>query len=126
MYNGTAKRTIGQHRHVHVYSTYICSCTFTDTCSCICDYITVRYKTVTLQNGTCYKAVRVTKRYTKQYVLQNDKVTKRYALQNGTLQSSNHYKMVRYITVLVTKRYITLSCNCSPPNPWISVSCALN
>jgi hypothetical protein len=44
-----------------------------------CEYITVRYKTVTLQNGTCYKTVHV---------------TKRYVLQNGT----------RYKTVRVTKR----------------------
>ncbi len=44
-----------------------------------CEYITVSYKTVTLQNGTCYKTVHV---------------TKRYVLQNGT----------RYKTVHITKR----------------------
>ncbi len=55
-----------------------------------CRDITVRYKTVMLQNGKCYKTVRVTKRYvlqngmhyktvrvTKWYALQNDNVTKR-------------------------------------------------
>jgi hypothetical protein len=47
-----------------------------------CRDITVRYKTVTLQNGTCYKTVHI---------------TKQYVFQNGT----------RYKTVRVTQRYVT-------------------
>jgi hypothetical protein len=85
-------------------------------------------KQYVLQNGMHDKTERVTKRYMlqngtyyKMVTLQNGNVTKRYALQNGMLQNYNRYKTVRYFTVLVTKQYNTLSCNCSPPNPWISV-----
>jgi hypothetical protein len=54
-------------------------------------------KRCVLQNGMCYKTVRITKRY----ALQNGNATKWYMLQNGTC-----YKTVHYKTVHVTKRYI--------------------
>jgi hypothetical protein len=70
--------------------------------------VTKRY---VLQNGTCYKTVRVTERY----VLQNSMCYKTVTLQNGT----------RYKTVHVTKRYMLqngtffiLYYECT--NPWIS------
>ncbi len=73
------------------------------------EYITVLYKTVKLQHGTCYKTVRVTKKY----VLQNSmcyktvRVTKRYVLQKSTCcKIVCVTKRLRYKTVRVTKRYM--------------------
>jgi hypothetical protein len=58
-----------------------------------------------LQKGTCYKTVRVTKRY----VLQNGTITKRYVLQNSTLQNS---------TLSQNGTFLKLYYACI--NPWIS------
>jgi hypothetical protein len=62
-----------------------------------CEYITVRYQTAMLHNGTCYKTVRVS----KWYVFQNGNFTTRYVLQTGTC-----YKPVRVTKRYVTKRYM--------------------
>ncbi len=99
-------------------------------------YITIHYETVTLQDGTCCKTVRVAKRHVlrngtcfktvrvgngtcckmarvaKRSVLNNGmcsktvSVTKRYRLQNGTW-----YKTASHKTVHVTKRYIFYTMN---------------
>jgi hypothetical protein len=72
-----------------------------------CDYITVRYKTVTLQYGTCYKTVVLQNgmyykmvRVTKRYVLHNGTCYRTVTLQNGTCYKTVRYKAVHFYTVL--------------------------
>jgi hypothetical protein len=79
-----------------------------------CRDITVRHKTVTLQNGKCYKTVHIKKRYvlqnctryktvrvTKRLRYKTVHVTQRYVTkrspsQNSTLQSGTRYRMVHF------------------------------
>jgi hypothetical protein len=63
-----------------------------------CHDITICYKMVMLQNGTCYKTVHIT----KQYMLQNGTCYKTVMLQNSMC-----YTTVQYKTVTVTEKYIT-------------------